>query len=44
MRQTVAGVLGVRLCDLFVEPMPQSERFLGLKRGRRRVSSSDVQE
>jgi transcriptional regulator with XRE-family HTH domain len=39
----LAGVLGVPLGELFVESVPQS-RFLGLKRGRRRVNRSDAQE
>ncbi len=40
----LADVLGVPLSELFVEAAPHGQRSLGLKRGRRRVSSSDVQE
>jgi len=39
----LAGVLGVPLGELFVE-VARNQRSPGLKRGRRRVSSSDAQE
>jgi len=39
----LAGVLGVPLDELFVE-VARNQRSPGLKRGRRRVSSSDAQE